>query len=101
MGEASTSILHQIVRLQPKVEPGALIVLSCSRIEKESRFLESIAWGFPYALRVIYKDQSIDGIIIRQGEPYRKMASEIHLVHTNIIDDKPIITSVNEDRDID
>jgi hypothetical protein len=96
MAELNAAVLDQIVRQQPKIEPNALIVLIDTRVENRTRFPESFAWGFPYALRVIYREPTIDGIIIRQGEPYNKKPTEIHLVYRHSADEQPIITSFNE-----
>jgi len=96
MAGVSAYIMDQIVRQQPKVAPNTLIVLTYNRVENESTFPGSIAWGFPYALRVIYGDQSIDGTIIHQGEPYRKKTQEIHLVYTRGKNENPIITPIDE-----
>ncbi|MCI0660881.1 MAG: hypothetical protein L0220_07390 [Acidobacteria bacterium] len=96
MAEVNASILDQIVKQQPKVEPKTFFVLTYSRIEKENRFPESIAWGFPYALRIIYEDQTIDSKIIHEVEPYKKKTTEIHLSYTRGKNDNPIITPVDE-----
>ncbi len=95
MAEVSADVLHQIVMQQPQVEPNAVIILTCNRVDNENRFPDSIAWGFPYALRVLYRDPSVDGIIIRQGEKYGNKSSEIHLFYTTGIDGKPRVTPSN------
>jgi len=82
MAETSAAVLHQIVAQQPRVEPNALIILTYARVDNERRFPESIAWGFPSALRVLYGDSSVDGKIIRQGEKYGDNAPEIHFAYT-------------------
>ena len=92
MAETSADVLHQIVTQQPKVEPNAFIILAYAGVDNESRFPESIAWGFPYALRVLYADPSVDGKIIRQEEQSNNKALEIHFAYTHSSGEEPRVT---------
>jgi hypothetical protein len=84
MAEVSGDVLQQIVTQQPKPTHNMSVILTYSHIDKENSFPDAISWGFPYALRVLYADPTLDGLIIRQGAQYCNNCnrlSEIHFVY--------------------
>jgi hypothetical protein len=71
LAEINTVVLNQILRQQPIVKPNTFIVLSYAANDDPTRFPEGFGdWCFPWALRVLYMDRTVDGKIIRQGESY-------------------------------
>lgn len=81
MAETNTSILKQISAQQPVVSSNTFFVLVYSDRDKQNRFPDGFAeWGFPYALKLLYSNPTIDGKIIRQEElPFLK--DKLHSVH--------------------
>ena len=70
MGEASGRVLEQIATQQPAVAPGTFFLLRYSERHEGSGFTEAFGnGGFPLALRVMYGDPTLDGILLRCGEP--------------------------------
>ena len=70
LAEINTLVLNQIVAQQPRVKPNTFIILSYAEIDYRNRFPEGFnVWGFPFALRVLYMDRTVDGEINREGEP--------------------------------
>jgi len=81
LAEINTAVLKQIAAQQPRVKPNTFIVLSYAEIDRRNRFPEGFGdWCFPWALRVLYMDRTLDGEIIRKGESYSTAdkSSEIH-----------------------
>lgn len=69
MAKTNTAVLGQIHAQQPQCSAHTLIVLDYPEIDRRHRFPEGLAWGFPYALRLMYSDPTLDGSLIRNGEP--------------------------------
>jgi len=84
LAETNTTVLNRIATQQPKVKPNTFIVLSYAEIDHGNRFPEGFgSWCFPWALRVLYMDRTVDGEIIRDGEslPPDKLSS-IHFTYS-------------------
>jgi hypothetical protein len=76
MGEASRRVLEQIAAQQPAVAPGTFFLLRYSEQHEGSGFPEAFGnGGFPLALRVLYEDPTLDGALLRCGEPAPPSAS--------------------------
>lgn len=76
MGEASRRVLEQIATQQPTVAPGAFFLLRYSEQHEGGGFPESFGnGGFPLALRVLYRDPTLNGVLLRCGEPAPPVAS--------------------------
>lgn len=95
MADVNTAVLKQIAKQHFSIRPDALIVLTYSKEDKIHRFPESFAWGFPYAVRLLYEIPSLNGLILRQGESYdaRNRSSEIHLTYKLGADGSPHVES--------
>ena len=81
LAEINTAVLNQIIAQQTRVKPNTFVVLSYAEIDQVNRFPEGFShWCFPWALRVLYMDRTVDGKIIRQGESYvtDDKLSEVH-----------------------
>ncbi|MCA1592712.1 MAG: hypothetical protein LC754_08695 [Acidobacteria bacterium] len=91
------AVLRQIAAQQPVVKPGAFISLNCPQLNSGPRCLEAFGNGFALAVRVLYRDKSLDGAIIRQGEPYSldKKVSEVQFEY-RLIDGKPMVIKTTE-----
>lgn len=69
MAKTNTAVLSQIHAQQPQCGANTVIILNYSEIDRKNRFPEGLAWGFPYALRLMYSDPTLDGSLIKNGEP--------------------------------
>lgn len=70
MGEASRRVLEHIAAQQPAVAPGTFFLLRYSEQHEGSGFPDAFGnGGFPLALRVMYGDPSLNGALLRCGEP--------------------------------
>jgi presenilin-like A22 family membrane protease len=71
LAETNTTVLNHIATQQPKVTPNTFIVLSYAKNDYENRFPEGFGnWCFPWALRVLYMDRTVNGEIVREGESF-------------------------------
>jgi hypothetical protein len=71
LAETNTAVLSQITAQQPSIKPKTFVVLTYSEIDYANRFPEGFGdWCFPWALRVLYQDRTVDGKIIRRGESH-------------------------------
>jgi len=98
MGDVSRAVLDQIAAQQPQVKPNTSVVLKYSEVDREHRFPDAFAGGvFTYAVRLLYRDPSLDGKIIRHGEPYSigETSSEIEFEYI-VINQKPTIRMVSK-----
>jgi hypothetical protein len=69
LAEINTLVLKQIALQQPSIKPNTFFLLSYADIDHGNRFPEGFGgWCFPWALRVLYMDRTVDGEIIREGE---------------------------------
>lgn len=97
LAETNTSVLSQITAQHPTVEPNTFIVLTYSETDDVNRFPEGFSyWCFPWALRVLYLDRTIDGKIIRQGESYSigNKLSEVRFSYVS--GDRPRVVKTGE-----
>jgi hypothetical protein len=62
-------INHQIHALQPEVKARSIIILDYAGEDRAHRFPEGLSWGFPFAMRLIYKDPTLDGLLVQKGMP--------------------------------
>jgi hypothetical protein len=69
MAKTNTSVLSQIHAEHPECKPNTVIMLSYSESDRDRRFPEGLAWGFPYALRLMYQDPTLHGFLIKNGDP--------------------------------
>jgi hypothetical protein len=70
MGEASRRVLEQIATQQRAVAPGTLFILRYSEQHEGSGFPEVFGdGGFPLALRLLYGDPTLNGVLLRCDEP--------------------------------
>jgi hypothetical protein len=69
MAKTNTSILKQLHAEQPMVRTNSVLVLRYAEADRNRRFQEGLAWGFPYALRIMYKDPTLEGFLIRNEDP--------------------------------
>ncbi|HJR09511.1 MAG TPA: hypothetical protein VJ842_19775 [Pyrinomonadaceae bacterium] len=76
MARTNTSILRQIAQQDPQVERNANIILSYAQSDSRHRFPDGFGtWGFPFALKLLYRDASVNGEIVREGEAMAEAAS--------------------------
>ena len=70
MARTNAAVLAHIAAQQPKVEPNTFITLTYAQVDSVNRFPDGFQdYSFPWALRVLYGDPTLDGKIVRQGEP--------------------------------
>ncbi len=85
MAMMTTNVLRQLSAQQPQVKSNTLIVLTYLEADRRHRFPEGFAeWGFPFAVKLLYRDSTLDAKIIR-GQETRMMsgdAAEIHFAYT-------------------
>lgn len=96
LAEINTTVLNQIVAQQPKVKPNTFVVLSYAERDTANLFPDGFSnWCFPWALRVMYRDRTVDGKIIHRGESYAigKKTSEIHFSYAGGA--RPTVTRTN------
>jgi len=62
-------VLAQIHALQPECDSHSTIVMEYAETDRKRRFPEGLAWGVSYALRLMYSDPTLDGSLIRIGDP--------------------------------
>jgi hypothetical protein len=100
LAEVSSEVLRQIVMQQTKPAPDTSVILTYSHIDKQNGFPDAIGWGFPYALRILYADMTLDGLIIRQGGQYCNKPSEIHFVYERSNNGEPrVIPAIGQSDD--
>jgi len=68
MARTNTEIMNQIVAQRPNADPDTIFLLIYSKEDSQHRFPESFRYGFRYAIRLAYKDNTIDGLIIGEDE---------------------------------
>jgi hypothetical protein len=70
MGEASRRVLEQIAAQQPAAAPGTFFLLRYTEQHEGSGFPDAFGnGGFPIALRVLYGDPTLSGVLLRCGAP--------------------------------
>ena len=97
LAEVNTAVLNQIAAQQPRVKANTFIVLSYAGIDHANGFPEGFShWCFPWALRLLYMDRTVDGKIVRPGEPY-SIGDKLSEVHFSYIDgDRPTVVKTGE-----
>jgi len=71
MAETNAMILKSIRARQPTVAPKTFIALTHTEADLVNRFPEGFQeYSFPYAVRVLYGDRTLDGRIVRSDEPF-------------------------------
>ncbi|MEW6736569.1 MAG: hypothetical protein AB1489_35090 [Acidobacteriota bacterium] len=100
MAEVNTTVLNQIATQQVKAKRKSLFVLTYSQVDNTHRFPEGFAsWGFPYALRLLYADQTLNGLIVKESEMYlrKHKRSEIHFAYTLDSNNRPRVIKTTTD----
>lgn len=101
MGEASRRVLEQIATQQPAVTPGTFFLLRYSERHEGSGFPEVFGdGGFPLALRVLYGDPTLNGALLRCGEP-TPPAGSAHVLEIEYyadVDGRPTVEVISPTR---
>jgi hypothetical protein len=102
MGEASRRVLEQIATQQPAVAPGTFFLLRYSEQHEGGGFPEVFGdGGFPLALRVLYGDPTLNGALLRCGEP-TPLAGSAHVLEIEYYadgDGRPTVEIIRPPRD--
>lgn len=68
IAETSTEVLLQMKTHLAAVDPGTVLILTFRERDPENRFPDNFAsWGFPYAVRLLYRDSSLEGMLLQSG----------------------------------
>ena len=68
MAEINTFVLNQTAERVIRPKPNTLFLLTYSEADNVNGFPDSLAQGFSCALRLLYADPTLSGLIGRQGE---------------------------------
>ena len=68
MAEINTLLLNQIAEQKIKPQPNTLFILTYSEGDNIRGFPDGMSHGFSCALRLLYSDPTLNGLIARQGE---------------------------------
>jgi hypothetical protein len=92
-------VLTQMATLQPAVKPNTFIVLTYAEVDRAHRFPESFGgWSLPDAVRLLYRDPTLDGRIIREGESYSTNGKSPTIRFAYLVEgDEPRIVRVADD----
>jgi hypothetical protein len=94
MAENTTTVLHQIATQHPNPAPNENFQLAYTERDQRNRFPDGFAeWGFPYALKMLYRDPSLNGKIVQQNnKPAPKSeSSSVYFIYT-LQEYKPLIS---------
>ncbi len=69
MAKTNTSVISQIHDLQPEVKAHSVILLSYEERDPVHRFPDGLGWGFPFAMRLVYADPTLDAILVPEIAP--------------------------------
>jgi hypothetical protein len=70
LAETNAIVLKDILAQQPTVRPNTFIALTYGKPDLANRFPDSFGdYSFPYAMRVLYSNPTLNGRILRTGEP--------------------------------
>jgi hypothetical protein len=70
MARTNTALLEQLQVQLPSPHPRTVIVVLYAEPDLRHRFPDGMAsWAFPYAVRLLYSDPTLAGIVARKGEP--------------------------------
>ncbi|HKX28181.1 MAG TPA: hypothetical protein VJ302_10835 [Blastocatellia bacterium] len=94
MARTNAAVLNQITAYHPQAGPNTWFTLHYAEVDYGHRFPDSIDWAFPYALRLIYADPTLDGRIVRHGapNPAPEMSPQIHFTYTSGGEGRPQVT---------
>jgi len=98
MAEINTLLLNQIAEKKIKPQPNALFILTYSEADNIRGFPDGMSHGFSCALRLLYADSTLNGLIARQGEllnPYYQ-APVIQLSYTLGSDGAPRLVIITD-----
>lgn len=85
LAETNAAILEDIRTQQPTIAPHTFIALTYERPDPTNRFPDGFGdYSFPYALRVLYGDPTIDGRIVRTGEASGKRGDSPEIYFTYV-----------------
>jgi hypothetical protein len=69
MAEINTRVLGQIRRQHVDAKPNTFFLLTYTEADRTHLFPDGFAsWGFPAALKLLYKDQTVNGLIMRESD---------------------------------
>jgi 4-amino-4-deoxy-L-arabinose transferase-like glycosyltransferase len=99
MGNVSAMVLNQITTQLVKPEPNTFFVMTYTERDKKLILSDALGWGFGFALRVLYDDQSLDGEIRKQGGPclHCDRSPLIHFIYTLDNNGLPQVTIGSKD----
>jgi hypothetical protein len=69
MERTNTLVLNQIMGQHASVNPSTTFILRYAQDDNKNKFPHGLNYGFPYALRFLYSDPTLKGMIIRNDEP--------------------------------
>jgi hypothetical protein len=69
MERTNTLVLNQIMEQHTSVQPSTTFILRYTQDDNNNKFPHGLNYGFPYALRFLYSDPTLNGMIIRNDEP--------------------------------
>jgi hypothetical protein len=72
MEKTNTLVLNQIMEQHTSVKPSTTFILKYAQDDNHNKFPHGLNYGFPYALRFLYSDPTLNGMIIRNDEPCRE-----------------------------
>ena len=97
LAETNSVVLRQIAAQQPTVPPDTFILLTYSKIDYAHRFPEGFgSWCFPYAIRVLYGDRSLDGAIVKDREPYSTEGKSYEVRFSYVGSDSVLVLRTSE-----
>jgi hypothetical protein len=68
MARTNMIILRQLAEQDPQLEQNASVILRYAERDGRHRFPDGFGtWGFPFALKLLYRDESVSGEIVREG----------------------------------
>ena len=67
MAKTNASVIRQIQDLQPEMEARSFVLLHYVESDSDHRFPEGLSWGFPFAMRLVYDDPTLNAILV-QGD---------------------------------
>jgi hypothetical protein len=84
MEKTNMLVLNQIIEQHPSVKPSTTFILRYAQDDNNNKFPHGLNYGFPYALRFLYSDPTLNGMIIRYDEPCQECnnPSAIQLAYT-------------------
>jgi hypothetical protein len=72
MQKTNTLVLNQIMEQHTSVEPSTTFILRYAQDDNSNKFPHGLNYGFPYALRFLYSDPTLNGRIVRNDEICRE-----------------------------